>query len=320
MAVYTDISDAQLVEYLAQYDLGELLSCKGIAEGVENSNFLLHLSDAPYILTLYEQRVSKDDLPFFMGLMEHLAEKGFTCPMPVHMKNNQVIGELSGRPSAIVTFLEGMGVRDPNPDQCVKAGRTMARLHEAAADFQIVRKNALDPAGWQPLLDGNIHRADEVEPGLASLIKQQYRTILDEWPDDLPSGVIHADFFKDNVFFLNDDVSGVIDFYFACNDILAYDLAIGINAWCFSDSFNFQPELALAFVEGYQSVRELSSEEKRALPTLMRGGALRFLSTRLNDWLNVPADALVLPHNPKAFSARLRFFANFDDISILGLA
>ena len=306
MAVYTEVSDTALRDYLDQYDLGELLSCKGIAEGVENSNYLLHLSSGSYILTLYEKRVARDDLPFFVGLMEHLAKRDFTCPLPVHMKSGAVLGELAGRPACIVSFLEGIGVKTPTAEHCRQVGKAMAKLHLTAADFSLTRKNALNPDGWKPLVDANLARADEVEDGMADLIASELAHHQTSWPTDLHVGVIHADLFPDNVFFLGEKLSGVIDFYFGCNDMFAYDLAIGINAWCFDDAFRFRPEFSAAMIAGYQSVRPLEHVEVEAFVTLARGAALRFLLTRLNDWLNVPPGALVVPHDPKPFSARLR--------------
>lgn len=319
MAVYTQISSEALDAHLKRYDIGHAVSFKGIAEGVENSNYLLNTNQAPYILTLYEKRVNKEDLPFFIQLMEHLHNKGFACPQPVRMKNGEALGELSGRPAAIVSFLEGIGVDHPIADQCRMAGETMARLHLAAGDLVIKRKNALDPAGWRPLVEANTARADEVEPELAKLISEQMNEIEKSWPTYLPSSVIHGDFFKDNVFFLEGKLSGVIDFYFACNDFMAYDLAIAINAWCFRDDLTFDSELSAALIAGYQSVRALEQKEVDAFPILVRGAALRFLATRLNDWLNVPQGALVIPHNPKPYSARLRFHAGANDAASYGL-
>ena len=318
MAVYTEVSEVALSRHLEQYDIGAVLSLKGIAGGVENTNYLLHTEAGEYILTLYEKRVAKEDLPFFIGLMDHLAHNEFNCPKPIRMRSGEALGELEGRPACIVSFLEGMEVSYPKSEHAFRAGVTLACLHQAATGFSIKRKNALGPNGWQPLFEDNIDRADEVEAGLEHLLRSQLPDITSQWPDNIPTGVIHADFFKDNVFFLNGDVSGVIDFYFACNDLLAYDLAIAINAWCFDKELAFQRDLATAIVSGYQSIRPLEEAEFQALPLLARAAALRFLLTRLNDWLHVPEDALVIPHDPKAFSARLRFFAAISDPTEMG--
>ncbi|MGI9364260.1 MAG: homoserine kinase [Rhizobiaceae bacterium] len=308
MAVYTEVSDEALAGFLANYDLGAVLSFKGIAGGVENTNYLLRTESGTYILTLYEKRVAEKDLPFFVGLMDHLASRGFVCPLPIRNRHGSALGRLENRPAAIVSFLEGMEVSHPTPAYCHLAGQTMANLHQSASGFDIQRRNALAPAGWPALVESAIGEADSVEQGMADLIRGELAHAQYNWPQDIPFGVIHADLFKDNVFFLDGQLSGVIDFYFACNDYLAYDLAIGINAWCFDDDLAFQQDACDAMIAGYQSVRQLSIEETNALPTLLRGAALRFLLTRLNDWLNVPPGALVVPHDPKAFSARLKFF------------
>lgn len=318
MAVYTQVSPEALDDHLLQYDLGDVTSFKGIAGGVENSNYLLSTTKGTYILTLYEARVAAPDLPFFIGLMDHLAAAGFPCPTPIRMRDGEALGELCARPAAIVSFLDGMEVERSDAAHCRMAGATMARLHAAGQGFDITRVNALAPHGWPALIEGNIEQADSVENGMRSLIEDAKAQTDVRWPTDLPSGVIHADMFKDNVFFLDGELSGVIDFYFACNDFFAYDLAVAINAWCFDEKLQFRPELCAAFVEGYGSERALLPEERDALPILAKGAALRFLLTRLNDWLNVPKGALVVPHDPTAFSTRLRFF--MDNEAILAQA
>ena len=319
MAVYTEVSDEALSQFLSQYDLGKVLSLKGIAGGVENTNYLLSMSSGNYILTIYEKRVAVEDLPFFIGLMDHLAEQQFPCPKPIRNRDGDALTTIEGRPAALVSFLDGMEITHPDAASCAMAGETMARLHGAAEGFRIRRTNALAPHGWPALVAAASERADSVEPGMAELITSELAYAQAHWPSDIPAGVIHADMFKDNVFFLEGKLSGVIDFYFACNDFLAYDLAVGINAWCFNDMLEFQPELSAAFIAGYQRVRSLSDAELHALPILARGAALRFLLTRLNDWLNVPPGALVVPLNPKAFSARLRFFQSVSNVSEMGI-
>lgn len=310
MAVYTNVSDEALADFLTNYDLGKVVSFKGIAGGVENTNYLLQTESGSYILTLYEKRVAEADLPFFIGLMDHLASRGFTCPLPIRNRDGAALGRLEGRPAAIISFLAGMEVSHPNSEYCRLAGQTMARLHLTAKGFDITRVNSLAPAGWPPLVESAVDEADTVEDGMAELITSELAFAQAHWPaaSDIPSGVIHADMFKDNVFFLDGELSGVIDFYFACNDYLAYDLAVGINAWCFDDNLKFDEGRCQAMIAGYQEIRQLEPAEREALPILARGAALRFLLTRVNDWLNVPPGALVVPHDPKAFSARLRFF------------
>ncbi len=307
MAVYTQVDDAELIAFLAAYDIGDLLSCKGIAEGVENSNYFLHTSRGSFILTLYERRVSEGDLPFFLGLMEHLARRGVTCPQPVRNRAGEALGRLAGRPAVIVTFLEGYSVHHPEVAHCAALGEALARLHLASADFALRRANALSVDAWRPLFEPAAARADEVEPGLRETVEAELDHLERNWPRDLPSGVIHADLFPDNAFFLGDKMSGVIDFYFACNDAYAYDLAICLNAWCFDEARCFEMDKGAALISAYRRVRPLSKAELKAFPTLARGAAMRFLLTRYVDWLNVPKGALVRPKDPREYLAKLRF-------------
>lgn len=307
MAVYTDVTEGELEAFLRNYPVGELLSYKGIAEGTENSNFLLHTTTGSYILTLYEKRVEKSDLPFFLGLMQHLAHKGISCPLPVDGTDGNVIGTLAGRPAVVITFLEGMWLRRPQAVHCREVGKALAELHLAGQDFAMTRPNALAIDGWRKLWDAARPRADEVEPGLAREVDADFAEFEKGWPKDLPSGVIHADLFPDNVFFLGDGLSGLIDFYFACNDLYAYDLATCLNAWCFEKDFSFNLTKGTALLDGYQSVRPLGEDEKAALPILARGSALRFMLTRLYDWLTIPDGGLVMKRDPMEYIRRLRF-------------
>jgi homoserine kinase type II len=319
MAVYTDVSESELEAFLAGYSLGQLLSYKGIAEGSENSNFLLHTTSGAYILTLYEKRVDKSDLPFFLGLMEHLARKGISCPLPVHRRDGSVTGTLAGRTAALITFLEGMWMRRPTTAHCREVGKALAELHLAGADFPLSRPNALQIDGWRKLWDGSHARADEVEPGLAAEVDADFAELGEKWPKDLPAGIIHADLFPDNVFFLGEKLSGLIDFYFACNDFYAYDVATCLNAWCFEKDFSFNLTKGTALLAGYQSVRPLTPAEKEALPTLARGSALRFMLTRLYDWLTIPDGALVQKRDPMEYIRRLRFHRQIKSPSEYGL-
>jgi len=307
MAVYTDVSAEELQAFLAAYDLGDLLAYKGIAEGVENSNFLLHTRRGYFILTLYEKRVAEGDLPFFLALMEHLAGRGITCPQPVKNRRGEALGRLSGRPAAIVTFLDGMWIRRPSAAHCGALGEALAGLHRAGADFSMRRKNALDVDGWRPLFRVAESRADQVQRGLAAVIEAELGLLEASWPQGLPQGVIHADLFPDNVFFLGDDLSGLIDFYFACTDMLAYDVAVCLNAWCFEPDQSYNVTKGRALLQRYQRVRALSQAERAALPMLCRGAALRFLLTRLVDWLETPPGALVKRKDPLEYCRKLRF-------------
>jgi homoserine kinase type II len=307
MAVYTEVTDEALAAFLAGYDLGRVVSFKGIAEGVENSNFLLRTDAGQFILTLYEKRVAEGDLPFFVGLMEHLARRGVTCPQPVRARDGQALGRLAGRAAAIVTFLDGLWIRRPQARHCAAVGEALARMHEAGADFPLRRPNALSIGGWPALFAVAERRADEVSPGLAGETAAELQALQAVWPARLPGGVIHADLFPDNVFFLGDRLSGLIDFYFACNDAFAYDLAVCLNAWCFEPDGAFNVSKGMAMIGGYQRLRPLAAEEIEALPILARGAALRFMLTRLVDWLDVPPGAKVVPKNPLEYLVKLRF-------------
>ena len=308
MAVYTDVSDAELTRFMAGYDLGGVMSCKGIAEGVENSNFLLATEQGSFILTLYERRVDPRDLPFFLDLMQHLAERGFICPTPVPARDGAILRELCGRPAALISFLTGLWPRTIQPFHCSGVGTTLARLHNTAADFRGTRPNALSLEGWRALRRSL--PADGVEalaPGLTAELDHELADLATLWPTELPKGICHADLFPDNVFFHEREVSGVIDFYFACTDFWAYDLAVCLNAWCFDGQYVWQPERGKLLLDAYQTVRVLEPEERRVLQILARGAALRFLLTRLYDWINRPPGALVNPKDPAEYLAKLRF-------------
>ncbi len=318
MAVYTEVNDEELERFLERYGIGDLMSFKGIAEGVENTNYMLHTTSGSFILTLYEKRVDTADLPFFLGLMEHLAERGVSCPLPVRDSAGNNLNELCGRTAALITFLEGFCIKRPQPTHCAELGRALARFHLAGNGFPLSRTNALGPPGWPPLFSGFADDADQIAAGLRGEIETEINWLATSWPTGLPEGVIHADLFPDNVFFISDKLSGVIDFYFACNDFLSYDIAICINAWCFEDDYSFNVTKARALLKSYNDGRQLTDEECAALPILARGAALRFLLTRCYDWLNTPAGAIVKPHDPLAYLRRLRFHQRVSSIAEYG--
>jgi len=320
MAVYTDVSDEDIRAFVAEYDIGAVASFKGIAEGVENSNFLLLTDRAPFIVTLYEKRVHREDLPFFLGLMDHLAARGVPCPTPIHGRDGEALRELCGRPAAIISFLTGVWPRRIQPDHCAALGAALAEMHRAGADFPIRRANALSVSGWRPLLDACRDRADTVRAGLAETLETELAALEACWPDDLPVGVIHADLFPDNVFFEGFELTGLIDFYFACNDFFAYDLAVCLNAWCFERRGEFNVTKARRLLSSYRAHRALSPVEIAALPLLARGAALRFLLTRLYDWLNQVEGALVRPKDPLEYLHKLRFHQGVDGPAAYGLA
>jgi len=319
MAVYTDVSDGDLTRFMADYDLGAVLSCKGIAEGVENSNFLLRTERGDFILTLYEKRVNPADLPFFLGLMEHLAARGFSCPVAIRARDGEALRWLCGRPAAVISFLDGLWPRAIQPFHCTGIGDTLARLHGAGAGFGMTRRNDLSLEGWPPLISATRDEADSVAPGLARELEAEMAYLEAHWPRGLPTGICHADMFPDNVFFRETEVSGVIDFNFACTEALAYDLAICLNAWCFEPDFSWNPDKGRRLVTAYQAIRPLEPAERAALAVLARGSALRFLLTRLYDWLNRPPGALVRPKDPLEYLAKLRFHRNATGPEAYGL-
>jgi len=307
MAVYTEVSDEELTAFVADYGVGEVMSCKGIAEGIENTNYVVETEGGRFILTLYERRVKRDELPFFLGLMEHLAAHGVPCPTPLRTRDGGVLRELAGRPAAMVSYLGGMWPRRPTPDHCAALGQALAQLHEASAGFALHRANDLSLAGWRPLLRASLDHADTVKSGLAAELKAELAFLESRWPTDLPAGVIHADLFPDNVFFRGATLTGLIDFYFACNDFLAYDVAVCLNAWCFEKDGAFNATKARRLLAAYGRVRAFTPAELAGLAVLARGSALRFLLTRLYDWVHTPKGALVTPKDPLEYLGKLRF-------------
>ena len=320
MAVYTDVPDDELDDFVAEYAIGEVVSCKGIAEGVENSNFLLVTTRGNHILTIYEKRVRPDDLPFFIALLEHLARGGIACPTPVHGQDGQALRRLGGKPAAIVSFLDGVWVRRPRAEHCIQVGEALARLHLAGQDFRMRRPNDLSVTGWLRLFEASERLADGVEPGLRAGIAAELTALARDWPRDLPRGVIHADLFPDNVFFRGETLSGLIDFYFACTDFFAYDLAVTMNAWCFEPDGAFNITKANRLLAGYESVRPLTRAEKDCMPILARGAAMRFLLTRLYDSVNTPPGAMVKVKNPREYLQKLNFHRSVTDISAYGFS
>ena len=319
MAVYTEVTDEALAAFLADYDIGSTVAFRGIAEGVENSNYSLRTTSGDFILTLYEKRVDPAELPWFLGLMEHLATRGIVCPLPVHGRDGVALRHLCGRHAAITTFLPGVWPRRVRPEHCGPVGAALAGLHVAGADYAPRRRNALGPDGWRPLLERSRDRADEVQAGLAAELDTALNAILRAWPGELAVGHIHADLFPDNVFFLDGRLSGLIDFYFAATDLLAFDVAVCLNAWCFEADYSFNVTKARALLRAYAAVRPLSDAERAALPVLSQGAAIRFLLTRLYDWLNMPPGALVTPKDPLEYLRRLRFHLAARDEHAYGL-
>ncbi|MBL8549190.1 MAG: homoserine kinase [Hyphomonadaceae bacterium] len=305
MAVYTDLTDEELAELLQRYDLGRALAFKGVAEGVENSNFLLETETGRYFLTIYEKRVKREDLPFFMGVMEALGAASFPAPRPVHLKDGGFLTEVRGKACAIVSFLTGVSPFRPNPAQCRAIGTTLAAMHGALDGFPMERKNALGPSSWPGLVTPRLEEAEKLQLGLAALVEADLKELQD-WPSGLPEGAIHADLFPDNALFLGDEVTGVIDFYFACTDARAYDIAVCLNAWCF-EGREYNLTKGRALIGAYERARPLSAAEREAIPLLARGAAMRFFATRLWDWAATPAGALVRPKDPREYADKLAF-------------
>ncbi|GBR50504.1 homoserine kinase [Neokomagataea thailandica NBRC 106555] len=319
MAVYTEFSEEALNGFLSDYALGTLVAFEGIAEGVENSNFLLTLSSGKYILTLFEKRMRPDELPWFLGLMQHLAKAGVNCPQPVEGKDGKALRHLAGKPAVITTFLNGKGVAASTPDECRQVGQAMAELHKAGQSYAPVRANALAADAWGPLLERCGKIGDDLGRGFGQDIACALGKVVPLWPQpgDLPIGQIHADLFPDNVFFQNGSLSGLIDFYFACTDMFAYDLAICLNAWCFEEregSVIYRQDCANSLVEGYEQVRPLTAQERAVLPVLAQGAALRFVLTRLYDWINTPSDALVTRKDPRPYMKRFNHFSKVGHV------
>ena len=288
--------------------------------GVENSNYFLETTKGRFILTLFEKRANPADLPYFIELKQHLAANGYSCPLPVAAKDGKALRTLAGRPSVIITFLQGLSPRVPNAVQCRELGIGLARLHQAAANFAMQRENSLGPSSWRVLWEGREQTAETLQPGLAEKIATDLKSVAEAQSSlsSLPRGTIHADLFPDNAFFLGDRFTGAIDFYFACTDALAYDLAVCVNAWAFESDGAFNYSKAANLIAGYQSVRPLDADEKAAFPILCRGAALRFFLTRLVDWTDTPDDALVKPKDPLDYADRLRFHRTTRSISDYG--
>ncbi len=319
MAVYTEVDDDVLNDFVGEYDIGAVVAIKGIAEGVENTNYLLQTERDIYILTIYEKRVDPDDLPFFLGLLDHLSARQIACPPPIHGRDGNALRHIAGKPAALHTFLKGVWPRRPKPVHCAGVGAALAAMHLAGADFALSRPNGLGIAGWHDLTETIVDRADEVEPGLAHEVVSELQELESKWPDRLPAGVIHADLFPDNVFFIGDQLSGLIDFYFACNDTFAYDLGICLNAWCFERTGEFNITKARRLLNAYREVRPVTMAETKALPLLARGSALRFLLTRLYDWLNQVDGAMVKPKDPLECLQMLRFHRRVNGPGAYGL-
>jgi len=310
MAVYTHLSADELATLIGEYDVGELVSAKGIAEGVSNSNWLVETTSRRFILTMYERRIETSDLPFFLGLLDHLSAKGSPVPRTIHDRRGAAFRMIGGKAVALIEFLPGVSIDTPRPAQARAVGEALAGIHIAAADFDGERPNTMGLAAWRKLLGDCGERLGEIDAGLPDLVTEELDFLSDNWPEGLPRSVIHADLFPDNVLMLGNRVSGLIDFYFACSDITAYDLAVTHAAWCFAADGSFRRPISEALVAGYEARRPLSDAERDALPVLARGAAMRFIASRAYDWLHTPRGALVTRKDPMEFARRLEFYAD----------
>jgi homoserine kinase type II len=309
MAVYTHVPQAELEEFLGRFALGALVSFEGIEQGVENTNYHVFTKQGRFILTLFEKRTERADLPYFFAFTDHLSKTGIACPAAIAARDGEIIGALCGRPAVLVNFLSGAGAvnADITPAHCREVGAAAAHMHMAALDFPMTRVNAMSLPAWRELADRTAGQADTVETGLGGKIEHELSYLSQNWPCALPSAAVHADMFPDNVFFENGRFAGVIDFYFTANDFLAYDLALIINAWCFDAQWRFSQARYDALLSAYEDLRPLEAAERGALPVLCRGAALRILITRLHDWIFRDPDAVVIPKDPREYSAILDF-------------
>ncbi len=319
MAVYTHLGAEDLAELIGHYDVGDLVSAKGIAEGVSNSNWLIETSGTGkgrerFILTMYERRIDVAELPFFLGLLDHLADAGCPVPRTIHDREGASFRLVDGKSVALIEYLPGVSVDQPTPQQALSVGKALAQIHLAAGNFAQFRAQSLGLAEWRRVIEAcGADALASIDPALPNVCEAELDFLADNWPSDLPQGVAHCDLFPDNVLMLGDEVSGLIDFYFAANDYFAYDLAVTHAAWCFERSTGaFRSDIAEALIRGYEQERRLSEQERQALPILARGASMRFISSRADDWLNSPQDALVVHKDPMEFVKRLDFYKSCD--------
>ena len=321
MAVYTNIVEKDLINLIKKYDIGTLLSYTGILSGVENTNFLLNTTQGTYILTLYEKRININYLPFYINLMQYLNTKGLPCPRPIDDQNHHFIHTICNKSSLITSFLKGESPLYIDVSHCQKIGELLAYMHIATEKFSMSLPNTLGINKWRTIFHQCQEHIDQIKPGLTTIINDELNFLQENWPYELLKGVIHADLFPDNVFFLEKEkkISGLIDFYFSCNDLLAYDVAICMNAWCFEENNIFNEKKSKILLSAYNSIRNFSHKERITLPILSRGACLRFLLTRLYDFIYTPKNSLVIPKNPYEYIEKLHFHQNVSDTSVYGL-
>ena len=319
MAVYTKLEHQEVRQFLEQYNINNFKDYKGITEGVENTNYLIKTSEQDYILTIYEKRVDENDLPFFIKLLSYLSENKFPCPKPIANKNNEKINRIKNKNAALVTFLNGQSKNKITSEECFEIGKITAQLHEITKKFDINRKNNLSIENWDSIFEKTIKQKIDLDESIIKKTKNYLNFLKDKWPKNLPQGIIHADLFPDNIFFTNNKVSGIIDFYFACNDFFAYEIAICINSLCFDNNSTFNMTKAKNLIDGYSSTRELSEDEKKYLPILSMGAAMRFFLTRLYDFYHTDNKANVKIKDPFEYLKKIEFHStikNFNEYFI----
>ena len=319
MAVYTKFSQINIEEILSNYNLGKLDMFKGIEEGIENTNYFLSVNGIKFILTVYEKRIKSEDLPFFSNLMSELNKANFKCPVPILNKQNETLTDYKGKKLMIVSFLEGKAKKNLSPSNCKSIGIEVAKMHNITKNFKLKRQNDLSINSWRNLFNSIKDKCTKINKNLPKLIEENLTDVEKNWPKNLPRGIIHADLFHDHVFFKGNKLSGIIDFYFSCEDFFAFEIAICFNAVCFDgmkDNLSFNVTKAKNFINGYTSIRELNDQEKNSIKVLSQGAALRFLLTRVFDTLNKVDGAIVKVKDPMEYMKRLEFHKNsksFED-------
>tara|TARA_B100000700_G_C14945348_1_gene808893 strand:+ start:38 stop:1006 length:969 start_codon:yes stop_codon:yes gene_type:complete len=310
MAVYTKLSEIKIKELFSKYNLGEILNYKEIKEGIENTNYFIQTNKNKFILTLYEKRVEEKDLPFFISLMKNLFDKNFPSPEPMINKNGNYISEISNKKAAVVSFLNGNAKKNLSPNDCYEVGIHAAKLHEITKNLSGKRENKLSVSSWRTIYNKVKKNCSKIHPNLSLVVEKSLDEIESGWPKNLPAGIIHADLFSDNIFFKENKLSGIIDFYFSCNDYFAFEIAVCFNALCFEgekENLSFNVTKAKKFIDGYSTLRPLTEDEKKSLKILCQGAAIRFLLTRVFDYLNLTEGALVKIKDPIEYLKRLEF-------------
>ena len=315
MAVYTKLAHQEVEQFLEQYNINNFKDYKGITEGVENTNYFINTLEQDYILTIYEKRVDEKDLPFFINLLSNLSENKFPCPKPIANKSNEKINKIKNKNAALVTFLNGQSKNKITSEECFEIGKIAAQLHEITKKFNVSRKNNLSIESWQNIFEKAIKQKIDLDETIIKKTKNYLNFLKDNWPKNLPQGIIHADLFPDNIFFTNNKVSGIIDFYFACNDFFAYEIAICINSICFDTNSTFNMTKAKNLIDGYSSIRTLSTEEKKFLPILSMGAAMRFFLTRLHDFYHTDNKADVKIKDPFEYFKKIEFHSTIKNFN-----